>query len=161
MATTPENRLAQLGYVLPPAWKVPPGIEHPLSPVRVVGKRLLISGHGPQSSTGRFAEPLGQVGRDLSAAQAQQAAHLTALSMIGTLKRELGELSRITAWIRVFGMVKSAPDFTGHMPVINGFSNTIIEVFGRDIGLAARSAIGVASLPFGIPVEVEAECEIR
>ena len=121
----------------------------------------MISGHGPQSEDGGISEPLGQVGAEISQEQAQHAAQLTALSMIGTLKRELGELSRIAAWVRVFGMVNSAPGFVGQTPVINGFSNTIIDVFGREIGMATRSAVGMAALPFGIPVEVEAEVELN
>ncbi len=161
MSESPESRLEKLGYILPEPLKIPPGVDVPLSMVRVTGKRVLISGHGPQAPDGGIAQPLGQVGSDVSEEEAKHAAHLTALSMIGTLKRELSDLSRIKAWVRVFGMVNSAPGFVGQTPVINAFSNTIIEVFGRDVGLATRSAVGMASLPFGIPVEVEAECELR
>ena len=160
MPETPEHRLEKLGYVLPEPLKIPPGVDVPLSMVRIVGKRVLISGHGPQSPDGGIAQPLGRVGAEVSEDEAKNAAHLTALSMIATLKRELGDLGRIAQWVRVFGMVNSAPEFVGQTPVINTFSNTIIEVFGGNVGLAARSAVGMAALPFGIPVEVEAECEL-
>lgn len=158
--SSPEERLTQLGYVLPEPLQLPPGIEVPLAMVRQSGTRLLVSGHGPQAPDGSVAQPLGQVGSDVTAEEAAHAAHLTALSMVGTLKRELGDLGRIKAWNRVFAMVNSAPGFTGQTPVINSFSNTIIEIFGRECGLAARSAVGMAGLPFGIPVEVEAEIEL-
>jgi len=88
-------------------------------------------------------------------------ARLTALSMLGSLQRELGTLDRITSWVRVFGMVNSAPDFDQQPTVINGFSDLILDVFGPQVGRHARSAVGVAALPFGIPVEVEAEVSIR
>ncbi|HAT43796.1 MAG TPA: hypothetical protein DCS90_01720, partial [Ktedonobacter sp.] len=83
-----------------------------------------------------------------------------ALAMLSSLKRELGDLDRVTAWLRVFGMVNSAPNFTRQPNVINGFSNLILAVYGNDIGSHARSAVGMASLPFNIPVEIEAEVEI-
>jgi enamine deaminase RidA (YjgF/YER057c/UK114 family) len=85
---------------------------------------------------------------------------LTALSILGSLKRELGDLDRVTAWLRVFGMVNSAPGFNRQPQVINGFSDLILEVYGSDRGLHARSAVGMAELPFGIPVEIEAEVEV-
>ncbi len=89
------------------------------------------------------------------------AAKLTALSILGSLKRALGDLDRIGAWVRVFGMVSSAPGFTSQPSVINGFSDLILEVFGADVGAHARSAVGMAELPWGIPVEIEAEVELR
>ncbi len=85
-----------------------------------------------------------------------QAARLTALSILGSLKRELGDLDRVVTWLRVFGMVNSAPGFNRQPQVINGFSDLILEVYGPDRGLHARSAVGMAELPFGIPVEIEA-----
>ena len=88
-----------------------------------------------------------------------RAARLTALSMLGSLARELGDLDRITAWVRVFGMVNSAPGFAGQPSVVNGFSDLILELFGEP-GAHARSAVGMAELPFNLPVEVEAEVRI-
>jgi enamine deaminase RidA (YjgF/YER057c/UK114 family) len=81
--------------------------------------------------------------------------------MLGSLQRELGTLDLITGWLRVFGMVNTAPGFDQQPTVINGFSHLILDVFGPEVGRHARSAVGVASLPFGIPVEVEAEVSIR
>ncbi|HPP84231.1 MAG TPA: RidA family protein, partial [Rubrivivax sp.] len=85
---------------------------------------------------------------------------LTALAILGSLKRELGSLERIAAWVRVFGMVNSAPGFDRQPAVINGFSDLILELFGSERGAHARSAVGMAGLPFGIPVEIEAEVEL-
>ncbi len=156
-----EERLRALGLTLPSVAQPPPGIMLPFQFVRVVGNRAWISGHGPQSPAGWFIEPLGKVGRDVTLEQGYQAARLTALSMLGSLQRALGDLDRIAAWTRVFGMVNSAPGFNRQPGVINGFSDLILEVFGPDIGAHSRSAVGVAELPFNIPVEIEGEVELR
>ena len=129
--------------------------------VKVIDKRVIVSGHGPQNDDGSIAEPLGQVGGDVTLEEGVEAAKRVALTMMGTLQRELGSLDEIKSWVKVFGMVNSAPGFTGQTPVINGFSQTIVEVFGEEVGLAARSAVGMAGLPFNIPVEVEAELELK
>jgi enamine deaminase RidA (YjgF/YER057c/UK114 family) len=92
--------------------------------------------------------------------QGYEAARLTALSMLGSLQRELGDLDRITQWVRVFGMVNSAPGFNRQPAVINGCSDLILQLWGDDAGAHARSAVGMAELPFGIPVEIEGEVEI-
>jgi enamine deaminase RidA (YjgF/YER057c/UK114 family) len=156
-----ETRLAELGLVLPPQMTPPKGVVLPFRFVHVVGNRAVISGHGPQRPDGAIATPLGKVGADLTEEQGYAAARLTALSILGSLKRSLGELDRIRAWVRVFGMVNSAPGFMRQPSVINGFSDLILELFGPDIGAHARSAVGMAELPFGIPVEIEAEVEIE
>jgi hypothetical protein len=83
------------------------------------------------------------------------------LAMLGNLQRELGSLDRISAWLRVLGMVNAAPGFTQVPVVVNGFSELILEVFGPEIGLHSRSAVGMAELPFNVPVEIEAEVEIE
>ncbi len=156
-----DQRVKDLGLVLPPPLAVPPGVSAPLLMIKVLGKRIIVSGHGPQNEDGSIAEPLGQVGSELSVEEGIAAARKVALTMMGTLQRELGSLDEIKSWVKVFGMVNSAPGFTGQTPVINGFSETIVEVFGEDKGLASRSAVGMAGLPFNIPVEVEAELELR
>jgi enamine deaminase RidA (YjgF/YER057c/UK114 family) len=79
--------------------------------------------------------------------------------MIGSLARELGDLDRVTAWVRVFGMVNSAPGFANQPSVINGFSDVILDLFG-EAGAHARSAVGMAELPFNMPVEVETEVQV-
>lgn len=156
-----EARLAALGLQLPPRIVPPPGVVLPFRFVRVVGDRALISGHGPQGSDGAMAPPFGKLGRELTVEQGYQAARLTALSMLGSLQRELGDLDRVKNWVRVFGMVASAPGFDQQPAVINGCSDLILQLWGDEVGAHARSAVGMAELPFGIPVEIEAEVEIR
>ena len=155
-----EERLTDLGLVLPPEVQPPTGVVLPFAFVNVRGDRAIVSGHGPQTEDGSLALPFGQVGEEVSLDEAVEAARLTALSMLGSLQRELGTLDRITGWLRVFGMVNSAPGFDQQPTVINGFSNLILDVFGPDVGRHSRSAVGMAALPFGIPVEVEAEVSI-
>ena len=155
-----EARLQTLGLILPPPTRPPPGVALPFQFVHVVGHRALISGHGPQSPDGTFAPPLGKVGRELTVEQGYSAARMTALSVLGSLSRALGDLDRIVAWSRVFGMVNSAPGFNQLPSVINGFSDLILQVFGPVVGAHCRSAVGMAELPFNIPVEIEGEVEL-
>jgi len=157
---TIADRLQELGLVLPAPPHIPPDVELPFRFVRVVGNRALVSGHGPTQVDGSFAAPFGRVGADVTPEQAYGAARLTALAILGSLARELGSLDRITTWVRVFGMVSCTPGFQGMPGVINGFSHLILDVFGQERGQHARSAVGVAELPFGIPVEIEAEVAI-
>jgi enamine deaminase RidA (YjgF/YER057c/UK114 family) len=157
---TIEARLKDLGLVLPEPFKTPTGAKYPFVWVRLRGRRGIISGHLPLAPDGTLAEPRGKVGAELSLEQGHAAARLVALSMLSTLRRDLGSLDRIAAWVRVFGMVNVAPTF-GNIPgVINGFSQVLIDVFGEERGAHARSAVGMANLPFDVPVEVEAEIEI-
>ncbi len=157
---TVESRLAALGLVLPPPLQTPPGLTLPFAWVRVAGNRAYLSGHGPVGPDGALLQPLGKVGRDLTVEQGYAAARATALAMLATLQRELGDLDRVTRWLRVFGMVNTAPGFDRTPAVINGFSDLILELYGPDAGTHARSAVGMAELPLGIPVEIEAEVEI-
>lgn len=154
-----EQKLQALGLVLPPPAKLPAGVVLPFPWVRLVGRRALVSGHGPIASDGGFAVPLGKVGRELSVEQGYEAARLTALGILASLQRTLGNLDRVTAWTRVFGMVNAAPGFNRMPAVINGFSDLILDLYGPEIGAHARSAVGLAELPFDIPVEIEAEVE--
>jgi enamine deaminase RidA (YjgF/YER057c/UK114 family) len=156
-----EQRLATLGLVLPPPMQAPPGVVLPFPWVRVFGNRAFISGHGPLAADGSLAKPLGKVGAELTQAQGYDAARLTGLAILASLKQALGDLDRIEAWLRVFGMVNAGPGFNRFPAVINGFSELILEVFGADVGAHARSAVGMAGLPFDIPVEIEAEVAIR
>ena len=156
-----ESRLAKLGLTLPGPIITPPGVRLPFSFVRVRGHRALVSGHEPQNPDGSLAGPLGKLGRELGVEEGYRAARLTALAVLASLKRELGDLDRVRAWLRVFGMVASAPGFTQQPAVINGFSDLVLELYGPDAGQHARSAVGMAELPFNIPVEIEAEVGIE
>ncbi|MBK7063066.1 MAG: RidA family protein [Rubrivivax sp.] len=158
--STPEDRLAALGLVIPEPMQLPPGATLPFPWVRIVGNRAIISGHGPTNPDGSLAQPLGKVGTEVTEEQAYVAARLTGLAILGSLKRELGSLSRIACWTRVFGMVNSAPGFFRQPAVINGFTDLVVSVFGPERGAHARSAVGLAELPFRIPVEIEGEVEL-
>jgi enamine deaminase RidA (YjgF/YER057c/UK114 family) len=157
---TPDEKIEDLNLILPGPHKLPPGIILPFSWVRIRGNRAYVSGHTPVDTDGSIYGPIGKVGADLSMEQGYQAARQTALAMLGSLKRELGTLDRISAWLRVFGMVNVAPGFVQTPLVINGFSDLIIEIFGAERGDHSRSAVGLAVLPFNVPVEIEAEVEI-
>src|ERR1700734_1398998 len=155
-----ENRLAELGLELPQPMKTPSGLELPFPWVRLWPGRAFVSGHGPLHPDGSLWAMLGKVGADLTEEQAYGAARATALAVLASLQRALGDLDRITACLRVFGMVNTAPGFTRTPAVINGFSELILDLWGPDAGQHARSAIGVAELPFSLPVEIEAEVAV-
>ncbi|MEU4243540.1 RidA family protein [Actinoplanes sp. NPDC026619] len=155
------SRIAELGLVLPPPVTPPGGVRLPFHQVHVVGAIAYIAGHGPQADSGELAEPFGRVGAEVTLDEAYRAARLTGLSILSGLTRTLGDLDRIEAWGKVLGMVAVAPGFERMPEVINGFSDLILEVFGPDTGAHARSAVGLAALPFGIPVEIEAQVHLR
>jgi enamine deaminase RidA (YjgF/YER057c/UK114 family) len=152
-----EAKLADMGMVLPGSIRLPPGVVLPFSWVRWLGSRAIVSGHGPLAADGTLAEPLGRVGAEVSPEQGYQAARLTGLAILASLKSALGDLDRVTAWVRVFGMVNTAPDFRNYPAVINGFSDLILALYGAGRGDHARSAVGMAGLPWNIPVEIDAE----
>ena len=152
-----ENRLIGMGLELPAVFGGPPGFERKFELVRVVGQTAYVSGHGPVDGATLLME--GKVGEALTPEEGYEAARLTALSMLASLKAELGDLDRVATWGRALGLVNCAPGFTNTPAVINGFSDLIVELWG-DVGRHARSAIGVAELPFNIPVEVEATVQI-
>jgi len=158
---TVAERLRALGLALPRPMKPPPGAKLPFAWVRVVGNRALVSGHGPTNPDGTLAEPLGKVGAEVTLEQGYEAARRTALAILTSLEREVGDLERVDRWVRAFGMVNSAPGFDRQPAVINGFSDLILELWGPDRGQHARSAVGMAELPFRIPVEIEAEVLLR
>ncbi|HEX9334679.1 MAG TPA: RidA family protein [Pseudonocardiaceae bacterium] len=155
-----ERRLTELGLELPPPMVLPPGVTLPFPWVRVWRDRAFVSGHGPLNADGTVAGPFGKVGADVTQDQAYRAARLTGLAILASLRRTLGDLDRISCWLRVFGMVNCAPGFVATPAVINGFSDLILEIWGAKAGEHARSAVGLAELPFAIPVEIEAEVAI-
>lgn len=154
---TPEERLHELGLRLPAPTRVPDGLHLPFSFVNVRGERVLFSGHPRNAADGSIAGPFGVLGADLTTEQGYTEARWVALSVLANLKAEIGALSRISGWCRVFGMVTSAPGYTEQHLVVNGFSDLIIDVFGPDKGRHARSAIGVPGLPLGFAMEIEGE----
>lgn len=152
-----ESRLQALGLALPAAPHVDAKVRLPFAAVRLQGDRAFISGHAPQALDGSLAPPFGKVGAELSVEQGYAAARLTTLAMLGSLQLTLGDLDRVKAWLRIFGMVNSAPGFHLQPAVINGCSDLLLELWGPEAGAHARSAVGMAELPFNIAVEIEAE----
>jgi enamine deaminase RidA (YjgF/YER057c/UK114 family) len=155
-----EAKLQALGLVLPEAPKIPPGIKISFSWVRRHGNRIYISGHGPQAPDGSFPGPFGKVPTEVSLEAAQEAARNTALSMLASLKRELGDLDRVTAWLMVYGMVNAEPGYAQTTNAINGFSDLILELYGSEIGQHARIAVGMATLPLNNAITIAAEVEV-
>ncbi len=143
-----EARLKELNIELPDA---PAPVANYVGAVRT-GNLLFLAGAGPQKDDGTYLS--GRLGQDFTVDQGYEAARLTALFQLATLKSELGDLNRVTRVVKVLGMVNSTPSFTDQPKVINGYSDLIVAVFG-DRGRHARSAVGMAVLPFNIPVEVE------
>ena len=153
-----ENRLFMAELTLPTVFSAPPGVEFRFDLVRISDGQAYISGHGPIDGSKPLMQ--GKVGSDLTPEQGREAARLTGLSIIASLKEALDELDHVTQWVKVLGLVNCAPGFSGTPGVINGFSELILELWGPERGAHARSAIGVAELPFDIPVEVEAIVEV-
>ena len=151
-AETPEARLAAAGFTLPPPARP---VANYVTSVRT-GNLLFLSGHGecdgPQTH--------GKLGADLTVDQGVRSAQKVGLCMLATLKSAVGELSHVKRFVRILGMVQATPDFKDHPKVMNGFSDLMVVAFGEN-GRGARSAIGVASLPSNIAVEVEATVELH
>jgi enamine deaminase RidA (YjgF/YER057c/UK114 family) len=152
-----ESKLQDLGLVLPEAPKVPEGFKFSFAWTRVRGNRIYISGHGAQAPDGSYIGPFGKVPSEVSLEEAQEAARNTALSMLSSIKRELGDLDRVRAWLMVYGMVNAEPGYPQTTNAINGFSDLILELYGEDIGHHARTAVGMATLPLNNAVVIGAE----
>jgi enamine deaminase RidA (YjgF/YER057c/UK114 family) len=150
---TPEERIKARGWVLP---ELPVPLASYVA-FRQTGNLLYLSGQGPRMSDGR--PQVGCVGVDVSVEDAYQHARQTGLYLLSAAKAAVGELSRVTAVVKLLGMVNSAPTFREHPKVINGCSDLFVDVFG-EAGRHARSAVGVSSLPFGISVEIEVILEL-
>lgn len=154
-----ESKLEAMGLVLPAPVQVPGNMKLPFAFVRVRGNRAYISGHVALNDDGSIAKPLGKVGKEISIEEGYRSAYGVALAHLASLKRAIGDLDRVTAWLRVFVMINAAPGFIHTPPVANGYSDLILKLYGEEIGHHARSAVGM-QLPFNAPVEVEAEVEI-
>ena len=150
-----ESTLAALNLVLPPAPK-PVAVYRPMV---IVGSLAYVSGHGPLRADGSLIT--GVVGRDLDLEQGKAAARQVGLAMVATLREQLGSLDRVARVIKVLGMVNSAPDFYDHPKVINGCSELFAELWGRECGVGARSAVGMGPLPGNIAVEIEGIFELN
>jgi enamine deaminase RidA (YjgF/YER057c/UK114 family) len=158
---TIEARLAVMGLYLPEPAKVPPEVVLDFAWARVHGDRVHVSGHGPQAPDGQVIGPFGRVGAEVSAEEAAQAARLATLSVLGSVKRAIGDLDRVTAWLRVDGYVLVAPGFDRTTNVVNGCSGLLVELFGPEVGGHARTAMGVAATPLSCPVVIAAELAFR
>ena len=154
---TVEDRLSQLGLALPAPFAAPPGMEFRFDVVRVHGGLAYVSGHLPMDGERVLVQ--GKVDADVSVDEAHEAARQVGLSILASLKQELGDLDRVRGWVKALGLVNCSPGFSKTPAVVNGFSELILELWGES-GRHARSAIGVAELPFDAPVEIEAVAEV-
>ncbi len=152
-----DDRLLGLGLVLPAVPKMPADVATTFSWVRIVGDRVLVSGHGPQNADGSPAGPFGRVPDQVPAEQAMESARRAALSVLASVRGAVGDLDRIAAWVTVTGFVQAEPGYAQTTAIINSFSQVLIDVFGASAGQHARTAIGVAALPLNLPVVVSAE----
>lgn len=150
-----SDRLRELGIELPAPF--PPGGSYQSCVVEEDAGLVTVSGHGPDDGGTMVT---GKVGRDLSLEEGRRAARLTGLSILATLQQELGDLDRIERFVKVLGMVNVAPGFDQMPAVVDGCSQLLLEVFG-EAGRHARSAVGLAELPFGIAVEIELTARLR
>jgi enamine deaminase RidA (YjgF/YER057c/UK114 family) len=148
---SPEARLHQLKLELPAVSKPTNTL---VSAVRV-GNLLYVSGTGPGKGV------VGRLGQDYDVKQGHAAARQVGLQILAVVKAELGSLDKVERLVKTLGMVNATPDFKNHPQVINGFSDLMVEVFGADAGKGARSAVGMSSLPGGIPVEIECIFQVR
>lgn len=156
-----EQRIEALGLYLPEATKVPAGIQIDFAWARVFGDRVFVSGHAPTQPDGSFRGPAGRTGEAVTAEQAAVAARYATLSMLGSVKRAIGDLDRIAAWLRVDGFVLVAPGFAQTTNVINGCSRLLAELFEPEVAVHARTAMGVAATPLSSPVVLAAELALR
>jgi enamine deaminase RidA (YjgF/YER057c/UK114 family) len=150
-----EQRVRELGLTLP----APQAPSATLVPAVLSGAMLYVSGHGAARDSGVRA--VGKLGADMTPDEGRAVAHAVGLNVLSTVRNALGSLDRVVRLVKTLGMVNSAPDFTGQPAVINGFSELMIQVFGEVAGKGARSAVGMAALPGGWAVEIEAIFEVR
>lgn len=155
-ASSAEERLKALGIELPTV-TLPPGLA--LVPCVRVGEMLYVSGHTPVGADGKNV--VGKLGKDMDVKQGQDAARLVALRILSVVRTELGSLDRVVRVVKTLGMVNCTPDFVQSPAVVNGFSEVFVQVFGETAGKGARSAVGMVSLPGGVPVEMEIILQVK
>jgi enamine deaminase RidA (YjgF/YER057c/UK114 family) len=151
---TPDQAFAKLGLTLPPA-PTPMGVY---KPCLIDGKYLYLSGHGPFRNDKSLI--IGRIGKDMDIEEGKLAARQVGLSMLSTIKANLGSFNRVKRVIKILGMVNCAEDFERHPYVINGCSELFAEIWGTENGVGVRSAVGMGTLPDNIPVEIEAMFEL-
>ncbi len=151
----PEAKLAEMGLSLIPPSDAPSKI---MKAVRT-GNLVFLSGHGPTNANGETTR--GKLGVDLTVEQGREAAQLTGIQLLSSLKAEIGDLKKVKKVVKVLGMVNSAPEFTDQPAVVHGFTDLMLDVFGEEIGKHARSAVGMASLPGGMAIEIEMIVEVE
>lgn len=149
-----DEQFEKLGLTLPPA-PAPVGVY---KPYLIDGKYLYLSGHGPVQNDKSLI--IGRIGRDIDMEAGKLAARQVGLTMLSTIKTNLGSLNKVKRVIKVLGMVNSTPDFERHPYIINGCSELFAAVWGEENGIGTRSAVGFGSLPDNIPVEIEALFEL-
>ena len=155
-----EQRLNELGLSLPHEAKLPPGLTIPFQWVRVRGSRAYVSGHGPLAADGSPLGPFGKVPSQVSLEDAQASARSAAVAMLASLKRAIGDLDRIEAWLMIFGNINADPGYAQTTLVVNPASELVLDQYGPDVGAHARTAIGMAALPLNMPVVLAAEVEL-
>ncbi len=150
----PDAKIQELHLTLPP----PPKPMAVYKPAVQVGNLLFTSGHGPLKPDGTMI--VGRVGADLKLEEGKQAARQTGLAILSTVRNVLGSLDKVKRLVKTLGMVNCTTDFKDHPQVINGFSELMADVFGKENGIGARSAVGMGSLPNNIAVEIECIFEV-
>jgi hypothetical protein len=155
-----EQRLEELGLQLPGEAKLPPGITIPFQWVRLRGNRAYVSGHGALAADGSPLGPFGKVPSQVSLEDAQASGRSALLAMLASLKRAVGELDNIAAWLMVHGNINVDPGYAQTTLVANPASELLVDLYGRDAGNHARTAVGMAALPLDLPVILAAEVEL-
>lgn len=146
---------------LPKPWHLPPGTLAPnVRLVRVSGKRVVVAGHNPIDAMGNVTGPFGTVGDTVSLNEAKICSAATMLGVLASLRQEIGDLSRISGWVKLDGWVNAARGFEELPAIMNPASKIIYDLFGPEAGAHARYVVGVTGLPFGAPVELAAEVEL-
>ena len=152
---SPEERFEKMGLVLPSA-PLPMGVY---KPCLIDGKHLYLSGHGPFKEDSSLI--IGRIGEDMDIEAGKLAARQVGLSMLSTIKTHVGSLNKIKRVIKVLGMINCTADFGRHPYIMNGCSQLFADIWGEENGIGVRSAVGMGSLPDGIPVEIEAMFELH